>query len=375
MNYSLFIRRTIIISMSLVLGLLAFNSILDPYDISPARVTISRINKIKPSTDNFGRLHKSFQSIYSNSQVLILGNSRIDRGVDPANYPDIRAYNGSYPGAIPHELFANLKTAYGVNSNLKVVFIGVDLMMFNHLRNPSQTEFSVSGDRPLSIYYDAFTKFIKMNLSWDTLIQSLSTLKYNFKNAHGLFYSKLGHFAFFDHSPINDAQLNSDQLLRTYASETDVFKDYKISKPSLAGLKEIVTFCRQNSLQLKIFIAPTHPTMQELIFQLGLWPTWETWKRNLVEIAPIYDYSTYDQYTTEPIKKQMEYFYEVAHFKPALGRILMRDLLNPTESLSLITKKNVDEKLRAHAEKHRRWRHSNLRDSERVGFILSKPNQ
>ncbi len=372
MNYKLFLSKTIKISGLGLLVFFVYNALIDPYEISPLRIPIARINAMKPATDNFGRVHKSYQPLYLNSQTLILGNSRVDRGFRPEDTGDSKVFNGSYPGAVPGELILNIKTAHALNPQLKRILIGVDLMMFNHLRRPSQVEYTISGKNPLSIYLDAVSKFLKMSLSWDTAVQSYKTVVYNLNNTNVVFYSRQGHFSFFDYTPFNEVDRVSDQLLTTYASETDVFKNYKISQQNLEQLQNIIAFCKDTSIELKIFITPTHPVMQELLLQLGLWPVWEEWKRELVKMAPIYDFSTYNEFTTEPLGQDMKYYYEVAHFKPALGAILLRDLLKPEGSHDIVTVQNVDEKLRAHQQQHLQWQKDNPKMSERVHLVLEK---
>jgi hypothetical protein len=111
-------------------------------------------------------------------------------------------------------------------------------------------------------------------------------------------------------------------------------------------LKEIIEISNRNKIDLKIFINPVHADLLEMMSFMGLWPSYESWKRNLAalttEIAKqypekasigIWDFSGYNSVTTEKIpvendpQIQMKGYLEVAHYKKSVGDLILDKIL------------------------------------------------
>jgi hypothetical protein len=102
---------------------------------------------------------------------------------------------------------------------------------------------------------------------------------------------------------------------------------------TLTALEQLFDFSHRNKIKLKIFFPPLHATMMEVIYRSGIWDRWEFVKKTVVAINikaadrynespfPIYDFSGYNEYTTEVIQSvdNMKWYTDIAHYKLSLG--------------------------------------------------------
>src|SRR5262249_12981867 len=99
----------------------------------------------------------------------------------------------------------------------------------------------------------------------------------------------------------------------------------------------IVRFCREQHIDLRIFISPAHAHQLEIVAALGGWPRLERGKTDLTAILardeiehpgqqpiPLYDFSGYSSVTTERVpgpteQREMEFYWDSSHFKDEVG--------------------------------------------------------
>ena len=65
---------------------------------------------------------------------------------------------------------------------------------------------------------------------------------------------------------------------------------YKLSEDRFNDFKKIVEFCRQNNIELIVFISPSHATQWEALRVTDRWDSFEEWKRKMVAITPVWDF-------------------------------------------------------------------------------------
>ena len=79
---------------------LAFTSIVDPYGVSPLRLTLPGINAVKPKRLAIDRLIKPYEVWRYQPRTVFLGTSRFHQSIDPAVLGGTRfspAYNAALP--------------------------------------------------------------------------------------------------------------------------------------------------------------------------------------------------------------------------------------------------------------------------------------
>src|SRR5262249_16650578 len=115
-----------------------------------------------------------------------------------------------------------------------------------------------------------------------------------------------------------DAALLTAELVNWIVS----YDDYRLSTSQLALFQQTVEGLRQAGLEVILFLPPLSRCELESIDQSEAWATFQRWKRELLRSGPYLDLSGYGKLDREP-----ELFVDVPHFKPAVGQVMLRQLL------------------------------------------------
>ena len=131
--------------------------------------------------------------------------------------------------------------------------------------------------------------------------------------------------------------------------QTKIYFSAPVNKDPLTSLdyiRKIVEFCRQENINLKILLTPSHAHQLEISAATGEWPSIENGKRALVKILaddaarhpdkqsfPLFDFSRYSNITMEPLPaagthEEMKFYWDSSHFKDNVGDVVLDQLLN-----------------------------------------------
>ena len=279
-------------------------------------------------------------------KAVVLGTSRADQGIDP-----------SYPGFHFSPVF-NLATAsqpyketrrilemlsdpkYG---RLKQAVIGLDFTMSNHLV-PFPADYSE----------DVFSPWYRARLlpSVFTLLDSYRTITQQeaapFLQANNQLWRKDG-FHIVSGTVGKGHALLFDESERHYFRDnynipptcTHDFYPPDVAAPPMDELRNALATAYQRTLDVRLFISPSHARNWEVIAAAGLWSKFEEWKRLLIAINeteaakagkpeyPIWDFSGYNSITTEqvPLKGDtttlMRWYWESSHYKKETGDLVL----------------------------------------------------
>ena len=165
---------------------------------------------------------------------------------------------------------------------------------------------------------------------------------------------------------ITNIKTRFENLLTHYINSTDFYKNYQLSKESLAELKYIVNECKKNKIDLIVFISPLHVSHLEAIRLAGLWSIFEEWKIEVSKIAKFWDFADYHTIATEAITEDMVYFTDSIHYTPLTGNLMLDKMLSKTSNPKypnfgvLIDRNNVREQLLRVRENRKNWVENNL---------------
>jgi hypothetical protein len=124
-------------------------------------------------------------------------------------------------------------------------------------------------------------------------------------------------------------------------------------------LAAMVAIAHEHGIQLIFFTQPYHVAYLEMLHRLGLWASFEQWKRTMVKFSatakvPLYDFADYDSITTEQVPaagnttEQMHWYWEPGHYKESLGNEMLRAMLNSPSSFGRrLTPMNIDTAINA----------------------------
>lgn len=354
-SFNCFFLGTILLSVA---GISLGNFIVDPYDIFRHNQPFES-PLIKPEKSNHGRLYKTIDIINIKPNVILLGSSRMKQGLNP-NHPafskDETVYNLGIDGSNIYELLHYLEHSYINQPNLKRVILGIDHYMFNGLDKRQNNVI----EKRLKKRHITFTDLFNTLLSQDALIASKNTLEKNWNSSRTTEHLTYGDNGFFPHRFPKDGK--TEWRFRTIIEQYFGYHvQYKLSEERVNAFQQMVEFCRQHNIELIVFISPSHATQWEALQVTDRWESFEQWKRKMVEITPVWDFSGYNSITTEPIKDVMTNYVDNSHYTPKIGEFVLNRILShnveqvPQDFGVLMTPENIDEHLANVRAEREKW--------------------
>ena len=344
-----FTRYSLIFCTAAFLPMLSvglFNWTIDPYDLFDTPNFLG-INHEKIKKDNNDRLFKAVDIIRLKPKIILMGSSRTKQGLNP-EHPAIKdnhlAYNLAINGPNFYEVRRYVEHAIANQPEIQQIILGVDFFMFNaSLDNQPSFEENRLGKTHI-IPKDAINALFSLdtfNISRETITASLKAADKN---------NTYGENGFMPNRNANNGatEWRFEQSIKLYF---ELHSDYQFSQQYWSDFIKIVELCRQNNIDLKVFISPAHATQWESIKVTGKWDVFEQWKRKLVEITPVWDFSGFNSVTTESIKPQMNNYVDNSHYSPKIGNLILDRLFDrntkaiPEDFGTLLTRDNIEQHL------------------------------
>ena len=351
-----FLRSFWLATVLLLLATGLFNALIDPFRMFNTP-EIAGLNVLKPAIHSHARMAKAHAIRLLKPQALILGNSRADVGIDPRhpgwNDSIARVYNSSLTSGRIDEMLAYLQHAQA-NGPLQQVVLSLDLPMFNanwrHEADFDPSRLSHPGGFPLATGW--LKDLITALFSLDALKASIDTIRSqdepttinNLPNGlvdssqkWQVIHNKGGHRRVF----LSNIRYNLTQPDGWTGFDLE---PVDASPSPLATLESIAVFCEENNIDLYLFISPIHASKLDVIWQIGLGETLETWKRRITAIAAahnvrLWDFSGYNSITTEPFpalddaETQMQYYWEGSHYRTNVGRLVLNRMFGSLDGV------------------------------------------
>jgi hypothetical protein len=386
-----FVRGWAITCVVLLAGVAAVNAFVDPYLLFNMP-RLKGFNQRKPGVETHERMMKAYEVLRAAPNGLILGTSRVAIGLDTAHasWP-ARArpvYNLGLAGADPYTSYRYLQHVLS-QREATVVVLGLDFEYFltGKKRDPSapmgfEAYLNVDRDGQASPMrsWQTLRDWTEGTLSLEALGDSITTVTSTIRG-QTLDVSPSGNLseAGFrrETEEIGSGPLFAQRNrynIRTYRGR--VFSQDgagQADAPALADLRAIVALCRARAIQLELFIQPMHADLLETLDLLGVWPAYETWKREMVAVshgparsagaavARLWDFSDYDRFSTESLpadgdrRTHLQWFWEPTHYTKALGDIILTRIFGGRDTGYgvALTAETVDARL-AEIREHRR---------------------
>lgn len=337
-------KRYLVSTLGLMLALTAVlaltNFAVDPYGIYREWEE----GDVFPASGTYERLHKTERIKRVKPDVLILGTSRANIGIDPDEefFPGLTPYNAGASAATIREHRLMLEYAYRVRP-LKKVVLSLDLLSFNTKR-PDNRHFKEHRVAPGALSpQNSFFNTYGTIFSFDTLtvvakhlryVESIHRQSYPEANGHkqndkaAWIAKKRGVHSFFRLSPNSHMYPENFSYAYSDTPGDTTFQDFRA----------ILEFCAEKNIELYIYIGPMHKIHLDMFVDHGMQDIRENWKKKLVEIArpfgvPLWDFSTYHDIAMEPLppeddtETQMRWFWDTDHYKTEAGDIVMRKIL------------------------------------------------
>lgn len=334
----------IIISLILFIG--AFNYIVDP-DGFNRKVEIEKFNKIKAKNNVSSKTIKFKMPLLTQGDWdnLMMGTSRIgvlDNNV-VSKHLGGKTFNMEQPASVIPVQFDSFMYAVHYN-NIKNVVYAIDFMSLNSNRRLND-DYIMYGDK-LRAFDPFYTYDIYFNLK--TLKRSLKLILANYKGSitpsptylsdgrrvyQNYIYSyKNGTF---------DIQKKIDGTIRVWFREKNgYYENYKYSAEYMKEFEKIVNYCKNNNINLYVYISPMYQDFFHALGKSGLQDEFEHFKKELVKVTNFIDFTGINKITTNT-----DYFWDSAHLKVENTDLIMDDVLvNKKSSLkfgTFINKHNI----------------------------------
>jgi hypothetical protein len=333
-----------------------FVLIVDPYD-QYRLVVRPGFNLVKPGLARYQNELKLAKAVRMNPDVLILGHSRAEVGLDPEATVLVKQGLSGYNLAIPGSGIANARKQMehlrqnGIRP--KVIILGMEFLDF--MQAPSKNDVPVAPNHsnvaspsanPRFWHFDTLFSLASVSDAVRTLliqynqeVETITSRGFNPLKQYRPMARNEGYYSLFQQR----AQENAKVYLKKSAGSL-VLDDF-------AHLRAILDIAAESGSEVKLIIYPYHAQILVLFEETGLWPAFEDWKKVLAkEIAAagpqhnganisLFDFSGYGSYNCEEIPARgdrtgtTDWYWEAGHFKGELGAIMLESLLSSQGSV------------------------------------------
>lgn len=166
----------------------------------------------------------------------------------------------------------------------------------------------------------------------------------------------------------------------------------------LDELRDLLITAYRRGIDVKLFISPSHARQWEMLRLAGLWDEWEAWKRELVDMNaaeakragrqryPLWDFSGYNAITTEEVpplddrEHIMRWYLDSSHYTFRAGELLLDRMLGTApaggrlaEDFGVkLTEDNIGSQLLAIRENGEMYRQSHKTDIQELESLATK---
>lgn len=377
-----YLSALLLTALALAAGSVGLCVAVDPYYFFGTHPT--RWTALKPRAAQEGELAKTYLMERARPATLLLGNSRVEVGLNPQSpyWPagDRPVFDGALAG---HDLaFALLLLQDDLALKApNLVVLGVDFQDFIQAGDdPSEPPVSArelrllvdrrglaNDRRRIQIWTDGLTS----SLTIDAVTDSLLTLALQ-NRADTMTITPSGF------NPLREyvaevrrfgAQSLFAQKQAKYEQQYRGFAPSDFHRPEanreFRYLASIENACSAHGVRLIVFTYPYHAEYLDMLHRLGLWPSFEAWKRALTRTVQqsadrgpnieLFDFAQLNRISSEPVPPpgdthtQMHWYWESGHFKSTLGDKLIARMTGHDTGLGTLLVGAEKKRLAAHS--------------------------
>lgn len=333
MTSSQYLKSVITISFCLFLSIGLFNYLINPFNIFDIS-RISNINEIKPEASKRIQVYKKYQPLFAYPDVLIVGNSRVEMGLDP-DHEGFKEYLSRYNLGVPGVgIRSQVQYAQNIidNTDVKMVLLSIDFADFltaeGHVFNP----FTLKID-PIIDRYSALWSLDSLKSSMATLFKQSEFESNRLNNGFNPAKDYLPIIQFEGQNVLFTQKINMlNNMLKGKVWNEALMLNSQHSDFSILN-KHIDNWIKEG-IEVHVFINPYHQDYYKTLKENGLFASFENWrvlmtdnfvgKLNFCDFTDLGIEKSQDKLT----ENELRYFWEPAHYKKELGDIMIADILN-----------------------------------------------
>lgn len=375
-----------------ILLTITLNVVVDPFGIFGVP-RVSGFNALKPDLIKHDRAAKAWMVQRADADALILGNSRALNGI-PTNHriwSGFKVFNGAFSGGWLGEAVQFLEFAHGEHP-VRRVLLSVDETSYmgggnpTANFNPARYDHSLRGsmvranDALLAVLTDvaAAASFRTLRARHGPLsIRDTYVVNGDGSIDFGLSLKAVS-LRGGPRSTFRAQDMSYVQELGGRGSENMTGIESALAD---ATLRRVLTFCRQEGIELVLFIPPLHARRYALMELANKWDSVGSLRNAVVRVIeeeaiasraapfPVLDFGGVHAFSIEPIPSEggkdasMRWFFESSHFTPHLGDVILErafgtlDGDQATEKFGMrLTMQNVGDRIRRLREDLSSWK-------------------
>jgi len=351
-----FLLWTTVLTGASALACAALVLTVDPYRLV-GWVDRPGFNHNKPQPEHYQKQIKLAAARALGANVLIVGNSRAEIGLDP-DYPPLAAgglqpYNLALAGTRIQVAREQLEQLHRAGQHPRHLIVGAEFLDFPV--DPGAPPRAV----PPTVYPNAMTELawrFDTAFSLDALGDALRTVRqqqaqnvprmsargFNPLAEYGQLAREEGYYALFQQRAADYAKRFA-KLPRGLASADG-------SAAEFTQLRAVIAHGAADGARVDVVIYPYHAQIMALLDAAGMAPMLDTWRAQLVrEVAAaraahpgariaLWDFSGYGERQCEPIpakgdkKSETRWYWEAGHFKAAMGQLMLARMLGQPDA-------------------------------------------
>ncbi len=360
-------KRYIFIFTLSFLGLCALtifvNYLVDPHLIFGS-VRIEGLNQFKVDINERVRISKAFHSTYNEWNTLIVGNSRVEMGLDPTHAcfqkTESKVYNLGIPGAgVRSQLEYALNVVY--QQPIRRIYLSVDFVDFLVIADRESSLHLIDwgsppGNQSLSYAFDgthnseyqwaAFMDKYRALFSLDALFSSIRTVALQSsyqpdRDDHGFNPARDFQAAVDIEGPHALFKQKMEILDKKYSHHWSLGNRDDSLSHDFRVLRKFLKIADSRGIRVTIFTNPFHVQFWDLIKQKNLYDMHKEWLSQLIKLVrevntsdvQIWDFSGDSKYIHETVPKPgvksgpLRWFWEPAHYRKELGDLMLETML------------------------------------------------
>jgi hypothetical protein len=378
------------------------NYLIDPYGIF-ASPRVSLINRDKTQAIGQPHLAKAYLVETADPTTLLIGDSRVDVGLNPTSSdwrPDFKpVFNLAIPGNPLSEHLRYLQHALAT-LHPKVVIIGAsfdDCFVWpataqNLAQDPAADQNArLNGENAigLNLWLARIKDFTFALISLDALEDSIMTI-FNQNNPHRPYMTALGWHSAGDFRAAVDTEGYYNVVMAKDRNRVHTLLEWANSpRFDLSPLEKIIALASAHNLKVIVFTPPSYIDEFEIMRQSNVLKLYDAWKRQLVDIVysakssgqdvRLWDFNEINGYSMERLPGpadrtfKMRWFWETNHFKAELGDQIITALMgNKRPDLGVqLTPENIEPQIALMHDRLLEFEQSHEQDVGRIASLVA----
>ena len=342
MSWKKYNKKIFCCFIGILLGLIFFNVIVDPYKIFNAP-KIKYFNAKKADADRNQRVTKIVNLKLDKTPLdsVFLGSSRVNATISENYYnklTDLKTKNLGMNALSHSETIKVANYVILVHPEIKKIYVGLDFFRFLEKNKDEKREVVIPKTTKLTI-----AEINPLILSFNTTLSSINTVKAN------LFPKKKKK----EYNP-------KPEFIRIINQYANNYENAKLSIEEIEKLKQFQIDMNEKGIDVIFYTNPTHAIDMALIDELKVLPVFNEWKIQLAEHFDYIDFDFINDLTVETVDKNTKYFKESSHGTVKLGEIIVDYLILKNNNYAKeINKNNVRSFSALNNNKIKNWERNN----------------